>query len=334
MNGKIGMRAFSVLLALLLVSVMMVPVVAMDAKTPDIEKLDIVDTETLQKRSPSFISELRSKGCSEEEIAEAIRSLPQVSYLDGWTEADDKRVSPLLQQARDEVNYSMHGEIDPLTEDSVSAVKMCSSGIWLFDTVFQGVNGWVHPGPMECSSDGTRRQFLTTHLGKKIGTTDNWIEIGIETFCDDPNPARYHVFTYDNNDVVQQMRVHANLTNGDRDYNFEIYVSDVQYPEGYPYMILWEGQVVRVGHVPFAEGDLNEVHEYVRNDPGSFSDVSTSYVWDSYVYYDGYGVWWNEQLDAQLAHPTYLNADTQEGVYGDFYRPWWSNAYRIDTWIA
>jgi len=155
-----------------------------------------------------------------------------------------------------------------------------------------------------------------------------------ESVCDDPNPARYHVFTYDNNDMVQQMRVHANLTNGDRDYNFEIYVSGVQYPEGYPYMILWEGQVVRVGHVPFAEGDLNEVHEYIRNDPGSFSDVSTSYVWDSYVYYDGYGVWWNEQLDAQLAHPTYLNADTQEGVYGDFYKPWWSNAYRIDTWIT
>jgi len=31
MNGKIGMQAFSMLLAVLLVSVMMVPVVAMDA---------------------------------------------------------------------------------------------------------------------------------------------------------------------------------------------------------------------------------------------------------------------------------------------------------------
>src|SRR5690606_37410601 len=134
-----------------------------------IEKLDIVDPATLQERSPSFISELLSKGCSEEEIAEAMRSLPRVSYFDEWTEADDKRVSPLMQQAMDEVNYSMYGEIDPLTEDGVSAVKMCSSGIWLFHTVFQGVNGWVHPGLMACSSDGTRRQFLTTNLGKKIG---------------------------------------------------------------------------------------------------------------------------------------------------------------------
>ncbi|WP_292367114.1 MULTISPECIES: hypothetical protein [unclassified Methanoculleus] len=112
MSGKIGMQAFSVPLAVLLVGVMVVPAMAADAGAPDIEKLDIVDAAALQERSPSFISELRSEGCSEEEIAEAIRSLPRVSYLDGWTEADDRRVSPLLQQARDELNYSMHGGID------------------------------------------------------------------------------------------------------------------------------------------------------------------------------------------------------------------------------
>jgi len=202
----------------------------------------------------------------------------------------------------------------------------------LFDTVFAGVYGRVHPGPMECSSSGTKYQYLTTHLGKKIGTTDNWIEIGVETVY--WNPGHYYVFTYDNNDIGNEWITHHDLTDGSRDYNFEIYVSNKQYPEGYPYMISWEGQVIRTGYVPFAEGDLNEVHEYIRDDPGSFSDVSTSYVWYSYVYYNGYGVWWNEELDAQLAHPTYLNADTQEGVYGDFYKPWWSNAYRIDTWIA
>lgn len=119
MSGKIGMQAFPVSLAVLLVSVMMVPAMATDAGALDIEKLDIVDAATLQERSPSFISELRSEGCSEEEIAEAIRSLPRVSYLDGWTEADDKRVSSLLQQARDELNYSMYGGIDLPTGDWV-----------------------------------------------------------------------------------------------------------------------------------------------------------------------------------------------------------------------
>lgn len=332
MNGKIGMRAFSMLLAVLLVSMGFVSAMAADAEAPELEKMGIVDTATLQERSPSFIKELRSKGYSEEEIAEAIVNLPRVSYIAGWTEVDDKRVSPLLQQGREGVNYSMHGEANTLTESRESVDKMFSSGMWLFDTVFAGVNGRVYPGPMECSSNGTKYQYLTTHLGKKIGTTDNWIEIGIETVY--WNPGHYYIFTYDNNDVGNEWITHDDFADGDKDYNFEIYVSGVQHPEGYPYMILWEGQVIRTGHVPFAEGDLNEVHEYIRDDPGSFSDVSTSYVWDSYVYYDGYGVWWNDQLDAQLAHPTYLNADTQEGVYGDFYKPWWSNAYRIDTWIA
>jgi len=142
-------------------------------------------------------------------------------------------------------------------------------------------------------------------------------------------------FTYDNNDVGNEWVTHYDLTDGSRDYNFEIYVSDVEYQVRLPlYDLDGKVQVVRTGFVPFAEGDLNEVHEYIRDDPGSFSDVSTSYVWDSYVYYNGYGVWWNEQLDAQLANPTYLAQNETEGVYGDFYKPWWSNAYRIDTWIT
>ncbi|MDK2890818.1 MAG: hypothetical protein PWR21_1450 [Methanoculleus sp.] len=119
MSGKMGMQAFFVPLAVLLVSVMMVPAMAADAGALDIEKLDIVDAATLRERPPSFVSELRSEGCSEEEIAGAIRSLPRVSYLDGWTEADDRRVSPLLQQARDELSYSMHGGIDLPTGDWV-----------------------------------------------------------------------------------------------------------------------------------------------------------------------------------------------------------------------
>jgi len=185
---------------------------------------------------------------------------------------------------------------------------------------------------MECSSNGTKYQYLTTHMGKLINTTHNWIEVGIITKSWDP--GQYCVFTFDNNDIENEWITHSNFTDGSRDYDFEIFISDVQHQEGYPYMISWEGQVIRTGFVPFKEGELNEVHEYIRNDPGSFSDVSTSYVWDSYIYYNGRTVWWNEQLDAQLTHPTELHADTQEGVYGDFYKPWWSNAYRIDTWIS
>jgi len=226
MKGKIGMRACSVLLAVLLVSVGVVPVAATDgSKTSVTASLDLVDTATLQERTPSFISELRSKGCSEKEIAEAIVALPRVSYISGWTEEDDKQISPLMQQERERINYSMHGEANTVTESRDSGGMMFSSGMWLFDTVFGGVNGKVHPGPMECSPSGTKYQYLTTHLGKKIGLTDNWIEIGVETVY--WNPGHYYIFTYDDNDIGNEWVTHYDLTDGSRDYNFEIYVSDV-----------------------------------------------------------------------------------------------------------
>ncbi|MGC9436058.1 MAG: hypothetical protein ACP5C4_08305 [Methanomicrobiales archaeon] len=332
MKEKIGMRAFTVILAMLLMGMVMVPAMAVEPETSENANLDIVDPATLRERTPPFINDLRERGCSEEEIAEAIVNLPRISYISGWTEEDDKRISPLFQQQREAMDYSMHVEENSMAKNRDSEDRMFSSGMWLFDTVFAGVNGRVYPGPMECSSSGTKYQYLTTHLGKKIGSTDNWIEIGVETVY--WNPSHYYVFTYDNNDIGNEWVTHYDLTDGSRDYGFEIYVSDVEYQEGYPYMISWEGQVVRTGFVPFAEGDLNEVHEYIRDEPGSFSDVSTSYVWDSYVYYNGQGVWWNEQLDAQLANPTYLDQNVTEGVCGDFYKPWWSDAYRIDTWVA
>ena len=46
MKGIIGMQALSALLAVLLVSMGVVPAMAMDAKAPDIGKMDIVDAAT------------------------------------------------------------------------------------------------------------------------------------------------------------------------------------------------------------------------------------------------------------------------------------------------
>jgi len=101
MKRRKEMRAFSALLALLLVSVMAVPAMAQDEMGQENAGLDIADNATLQERMPPVIQELRNKGCSDEEIAEAIINLPRVSYLSGWTEEDDKRVSPLLQRERE-----------------------------------------------------------------------------------------------------------------------------------------------------------------------------------------------------------------------------------------
>jgi len=169
MNGKIGLRAFSTLLAIMLVSVVAVPAVASDARAPELEKLDVVDATTLQERSPAFINDLRSKGCSEEEIAEAIVNYPcDDVYLDGWTEEEAKKLSEELRETR----LTHHQAVLSLSGEGSSNLQVedqnqSDSGMYLSDSLYSGLNGLVHPGLMNCSSNGTIYQYLTSHLGKK-----------------------------------------------------------------------------------------------------------------------------------------------------------------------
>lgn len=131
MKREIKIPAFPALLGILLVIVIVMAVTAMAQDEMDSENagLDIVDNATLQERTPPVILELRNKGCSDEEIADAIISLPRVSYLSGWTEEDDKRVSPLLQREREELNYSMHGTGQTLSSTQDSSERMFPSGL-------------------------------------------------------------------------------------------------------------------------------------------------------------------------------------------------------------
>jgi len=333
-NGKIGMRVFSVLLALLLVSVGIVPAVAVEAKAPELEKLDIVDAATLQERSPAFINDLRNRGCSEEEIAEAIVNYPcNDVYLDGWTAEEAKKLSEELRETRvahREAVLSLSGEnISNLRFDDQ---HQSDSGMQLYDSLYSGLNGRVHPGAMNCSSDGTIYQYLTSHLGRETDELPNWIEIGVQTVW--WRPGEHILFTWDENaEGDNKWEDYGSFTAGDRDYNFEIYVSPVYYSgQGYPYMLLWEGQVKRTGFVPWSKGDTNEVHEYFRNKPGAFSTVPTSYVWDTYVYYNDYGVWWNENLDSQVPRPTELLQNLPD-ARARFYKPPGSQAYLVETWM-
>jgi len=333
MNGKIGMRAFSMLLALLLVSVSVMPTMAMDAKAPDIGKMDVVDAATLQERSPAFINDLRSKGCSEDEIAEAIVNYPCDNvYLDGWTE-EAKKLSEELRETR----LAHRQAVLSSSEENISNLRFddqhqSNSGMYLYDALYSGLNGWVHPGSMNCSSSGTIYQYLTSHLGRETDELPNWIEIGVQTVW--WRPGEYILFTWDENaEGDNKWEDYGTFTAGDRDYNFEIYVSPVYYSgQGYPYMLLWEGQVKRTGFVPWSEGDTNELHEYFRSEPGTFSEVPTSYVWDTYVYYDGYGVWWNENLDSQVPNPTGILQDFPD-ARANFYKPLGSQAYLVETWM-
>lgn len=199
MKTRIGLRAFTVILAMLLVSVIVVPAMAIDSKTSENAKLDIVDAETLQERSPSFINELRRKGGSEEEIAEAIVSYRiEDKYLDGWTEEEVEKLSEELRWTR----VASHEALTSADEEKNSSIRLdgqyqSSSGMYLIDSLYKGVNGRVHPGPMECSSGSTIYQYLTSHLGKETNGQPNWIEIGIQTVSWRPN--EYILFSWDEN---------------------------------------------------------------------------------------------------------------------------------------
>ena len=202
--------------------------------------------------------------------------------------------------------------------------------MWIEEYNYRGVNGIVHPGEMEVSSTGTNHQYLTSHLMRSVGGNQCWIEVGVAKFSEifNGDPNEFVVYTVDSTmPEDEQFESHANFTNGNQDFNFEVYVSNVQYPEGYPYMLSWNGQVIRTGHVPFAKGNPDENHEYFASDSCSYTPVSNAYFWDSYLFGDQTSIWWNDNLPEET-HERGLSP-----VMVDMYIPWWSQSYRIDSWI-
>ena len=319
MKQKNEMRALSVLLALLLVSVVMVSAVSADE--PTWISGDVVDEATQLERSPSLIQECRSNQDTEKAIADAIHNSPRVTYLAGWSEDDTERVKSIYKRAKESEEE----------ETEVRSWAQKDGRMWIDEYNYRGINGIVHPGDMEVSSSGTNHQYLTSHLGQPVGGDPCWIEVGVakfsEIFGGDPN--EFVVYTVDSTlPEDEQFEPHANFTNGNQDFNFEVYVSNVLYPEGYPYLLSWNGQVIRTGHVPFAKGNPDENHEYFAADSSSYTPVSNAYFCDSYLFGDQTSVWWNNNLP-EVTH----KSENSYPVMVDMYIPWWSQAYRIDSWI-
>jgi len=316
-----------VLLALLLAAMAMVPMVSAEIQKNGMG--NIADSNANNERSPQFLKDLKSKGATEEQIAAAIVNYSRVSYIGTWTQADDQKFSPLLSQGRSNKSYTKPSNIHEtslLSARTTSGQHMESAGITIDEYNYRGFNGVMHPGSMQCSSSGTIYQYLTNHLGKIINSQDNWIEVGVETTY--WNSGQYYVFTYDNHAPPgEEWRTHSSFTNGNSDHTFDIYVSNTLYSQGYPYVISWDGQVLRTGYVPFNKGNPTEYHEYIRNDPGSFSSVSTSYVRDSHVSGDTASYNWNGNLP-ETTH-VHHSGPTQSNMY----IPSGSQSYRIDTWI-
>ncbi|GAB7016163.1 hypothetical protein [Methanogenium cariaci] len=319
MNLKKGMRALSVLLVLLLVSVVMVPAVSADAK--QCVTGDVVDEVTLIERSPSLIREYYPNTDTEKAIAAAIHNYSRVTYLAGWSEDDTESVKCIYNRAKESEEQ----------ETGVRNWAQKDGRMWIDEHNYRGINGIVHPGGMEVSSSGTNHQYLTSHLEQPVGGNRCWIEVGVAKFSEifDGDPDEFLIYTVDSTlPEDEQFMPHGNFTNGNQDFNFQISVSNVQCPEGYPYTLSWEGQVIRIGHVPFAKGNPDENHEYFAADSSSFTPVSNAYFWDSYQFGDQTAVWWNDNLPEETHEwgisPAMVN----------MYIPWWSQAYRIDSWIS
>ena len=101
MKTKSGMPALGLLLVVALAGAIFVPVVSAESENNLNENFssggDIVGIDTQLKRSP-FLFDEEGNRLSDKEISEMIEKMPRVTYLDGMTEAESKKISERLNQ--------------------------------------------------------------------------------------------------------------------------------------------------------------------------------------------------------------------------------------------
>lgn len=297
---------------------------------------DLVGKSVELERSPYHFDDMGNR-LSDEEISQMIEKMPKVTYLDGMDEEKSRQIVERLNQLHP---YRSIAQSSSFGVSLRSAQAQADSGIRIDEHHYNGINGYNHPGNLEVSSSGTAYHYLTSHIGKETDGVPTWIEVGVtkQSPAVGGDPSKYIVFTYDST-VPEKDKYIAHdaqtFTSGSRDYNFEIYVSTSQTSEGYPYMIFWEGTILRVGHVPFCFGDVDENHEFFALNDNLFTPVSEAYFCGSYLYasYSPVTVWWNGNLpDTTRDH---LTVDCSAGTPAlEFSVPWWSQAYQVRSWMA
>ncbi|WP_148222217.1 hypothetical protein [Methanolacinia petrolearia] len=339
MNIKFGMQVLILLLVMALAGAIFVPVVSAESENNLNENFssggDIVGIDTQLKRSP-FLFDEEGNRLSDKEISEMIEKMPEVTYLDGMTETESKKISERLTQLH---QYRSISESMDKTNSLKTVQVQADAGARIDNYHYNGINGNNHPGYLEVSSDGTIYHYFTSHIGQNISGVDTWIEVGVtkQSPAVGGDPSEYTVYTYDSTAYGDEKYIaHRTFTSGFRDYNFEIYISTSPTSEGYPYMILWQGSEIRTGHLPFCYGDVDENHEYFAFDGDTFNSVSESYFCDSYLFtsYNSSTLWWNGNLpDATKDHLTNCSAGAPQLNY-PFSVPWWSEAYQVKSWIT
>ena len=336
MKLRKDVRALSLLMVIALFGAIFVPAVSADVdnfiENPSCVG-DVVDINVTSERS-SFIFDDKGNRMSDEKISQMIEKMPTVTYLDGMDIKKSEKIAERLSQLH---KHRSLGKKECVDAFLMIQHEQADSGIRINNYHYNGINGNNHPGNMEVSSGGTAYQYLTSHIGQDIGGIPTWIEVCVtkQSPAVGGNPSEFVVFTFDSTMPEDEKYIaHQNFTSGTRNYNFEIYISSSQTSEGYPYMISWQGTVIRTGHLPFCYGDLDENHEYFALNGNLFTPVSESYFCDSYVYscYNCNSLWWNENLpDSTVPHLTSCSAGAPELLNNV---PWWSQAYQVKSWIA
>ncbi|MGB7787790.1 hypothetical protein [Methanoregula sp.] len=175
---KIGV----VLLALLLAGMAMVPMVSATEQAnylrPD---KGIVDNFTLAARTPLQVQDMRSKGLTENEIAQYLLKMP-IARQPGWTDADDKKVQEYFKQFPETGMQSISPMYQEVQKDGRMAIN---------EYDYHGINGYMNPGNLEVSNTGTEAHYFTSH----IGNSGNWVEVGVARF--NFSSSQYIVYTYD-----------------------------------------------------------------------------------------------------------------------------------------
>ena len=147
-----------VVLALLLV--VMIPMVNAQMVIDRNAGKEIVDNATIAARTPAFLQELKSKGLTENEIAQYLLQMPKPRQM-GWTDADNEKVSGYFKQYPEKYPQG----ISPMYQDVQKDGRMV-----IYENNYHGTNGYMKPGNLEVGS-GTQAHYFTSHLGN----SGNWI---------------------------------------------------------------------------------------------------------------------------------------------------------------
>jgi|GEM_PF-1991325 len=311
----IGIAA-TMLLAALLIAAISVPTVWADDPTDTSQQRipDKVDQNTSDMRTPTFIRDLMQKGFTESEIAKATLNMT-IKRQEGWTDEDNERVVGYFKQVQKE-----------LLEESGSkdGVVQKDGRMTIDEENYHGINGYMRPGDLQVSSDGTQYHYFTNH----IGNSGIWIEVGVARFHWEPD--EYVVYTYDSTRPAGQEWETWGTTDPNVDHHFIMYVYDYD-GTGYPYNIWWDDNLIRSGKLSHYNNNPDENHECFAASVDDFESCSVGYFKDSFLYkkegnnYNAY--WWNGDLP-ETTHSYGLSP-----VKVNRYIPGGSSSYKIDSWI-